>query len=522
MADVLSLLRLYNVNKEDIVERDNRIFFGEQSWPIDVKTNYFMWGSGKDGAPKEYYTLACLLFLLKHVKLPHATYVRKAAAENMQAVRRPDRKDVLAYLHGHTATSANIDKSAPVETLTPVKRAPNESIESVAKKPKLEDVQVKRLKQQLAARLETPKEVSVTVENIKPLSETMSVEEIAAIKAKRLVKKRTTIKRQDDIGSEPKLMMDVDEEDIIKDILARERRGRTRTTILQSTGKMFAQNVFAILQSVKVKEESKHRPPAATPTLTYKPTPIVRPLAPRVIPQANVYNRYGQERFVRQEKETAGFKINTMGTYHGMSLKSVTEGDQPKPAPQTYQPEPILASMTGLKLCSQPAKRTSRTPIIIIPAANISLITMYNAKDILQDLKFFTTEEKKAQGAKRENEVLLQRRKNGLLTVPYRVIDNPMKLTPYDWDRVVAVFALGPTWQFKGWPWNGNPVEIFSKVCGFHLKYDEMRMDKNVQGWDVSVIQLSRTKRHLDRAALMAFWEKLDKHLMKNKPHLRF
>ncbi len=29
--------------------------------------------------------------------------------------------------------------------------------------------------------------------------------------------------------------------------------------------------------------------------------------------------------------------------------------------------------------------------------------------------------------------------------------------------RVVAVFVQGPAWQFKGWPWGGVPVEIFSK-----------------------------------------------------------
>ena len=49
------------------------------------------------------------------------------------------------------------------------------------------------------------------------------------------------------------------------------------------------------------------------------------------------------------------------------------------------------------------------------------------------------------------------------MTVPYRVIDNPQKLTQQDWNRVVAVFVMGPAWQFKGWPWDGNPVEIFSK-----------------------------------------------------------
>ncbi|KAG8297467.1 accessory factor associated with RNA polymerase II [Homalodisca vitripennis] len=464
-------------------------------------------------------------------------------AENKQVVRRPDRKDLLAYLNGEAATSVNIDKNAAVDILRPVKRARDGSVESMSKRRKLEDVQEQRMKQRLGARLDTPKQASVTADNIKSLSEAMTVETIAAIKVKRLAKKRTTIKRHDDIDicSKRRVMMDLDD-DNIKDILSRERPGRSRNTILQSTGKMFAQDVFAILQSVKEKEESKQRspasasvmtykptpirPPASTSTMTYRPTPIkppastsvmtykptpirppaatsvmtykptpIRPPAPRVIPMAKVYNRYDQERFIRQEKEANGFKINTMATYHKMSLKSVTEGDQHKkmPSPQTPHPEPILSALPGLQLSSQPIKRTSRTPIIIIPGANTSLITMYNAKDILQDFKFVTTEDKKKQGATRENDIFLQRRKNGALTVPYRVTDNPQKLAPGDWDRVVAVFVMGPTWQFKGWPWKGNPVEIFSK------------------GWDVSIIQLSRSKRHLDRAALMVFWEKLDK-----------
>ena len=39
--------------------------------------------------------------------------------------------------------------------------------------------------------------------------------------------------------------------------------------------------------------------------------------------------------------ETEGFKIDTMGTYHGMTLKSVTEGNQPKKPvnmPPNHQP----------------------------------------------------------------------------------------------------------------------------------------------------------------------------------------
>ena len=44
MADPLSLLRQYNLNKKEIVEKDGNAIFGEFSWPKTVKTNYVIWG----------------------------------------------------------------------------------------------------------------------------------------------------------------------------------------------------------------------------------------------------------------------------------------------------------------------------------------------------------------------------------------------------------------------------------------------------------------------------------------------
>ncbi|KAF7266046.1 cell division cycle 73 hyrax isoform X2 [Rhynchophorus ferrugineus] len=519
MADPLSLLRQYNVNKKEIIERDGQIIFGEFSWPKNVRTNYLIWGSGKEGTAKEYYTLECLLFILKNVSPTHPVYVRQAAAENIPAVRRPDRKELLAYLNGETASCAAIDKSAPLELPTQVKRSADyDGPESITKKPRFEDTHVQKVREKLAARLDPPKEASVTVDNIKSLSEAMSVEKIAAIKAKRLAKKRNTIKGIDDIGQEYDIraILDLDI-DITKDIISRERQWRTRTTILQSTGKTFAKNILAMLHSIKAREEGRQRPPPIQPpTITPRATPI-RPVAA----QPSVYNRYDQERFNRQKEETEGFKIDTMGTYHGMTLKSVTEGQAKsrpqQPTQQTAQtPLPVSQARPppGLQ------KRVSRTPIIIIPAGTNSLISMYNVKDILQEMKFVTQEQKKAEGGRRDNEVLIQRRKSDQ-TVPYRVVDNPAKLSPSDWDRVVAVFVMGPAWQFKGYPWE-TPVEIFDKIAAFHIKYDEMKLDPNVEKWNVTVIQLSRTKRHLDRAHLMVFWEKLDRHIMQHKPNLRF
>lgn len=37
-------------------------------------------------------------------------------------------------------------------------------------------------------------------------------------------------------------------------------------------------------------------------------------------------------------------------------------------------------------------------------------------------------------------------------------------------------YVQGPTWQFKGWKWNGNPVEIFSQVPAFHLYYEDLEV----------------------------------------------
>lgn len=44
MTDPLSLLRQYNVNKREVIERNGQITFGEFSWPKNVKTKYLKYG----------------------------------------------------------------------------------------------------------------------------------------------------------------------------------------------------------------------------------------------------------------------------------------------------------------------------------------------------------------------------------------------------------------------------------------------------------------------------------------------
>ena len=75
---------------------------------------------------------------------------------------------------------------------------------------------------------------------------------------------------------------------------------------------------------------------------------------------------------------------------------------------KTGRTKELLPTAQARMVSQNASKRTSRTPIIIIPSSTTSLITMFNAKEILQDLKYISTDEKKAQSCPRDNEVLLQ------------------------------------------------------------------------------------------------------------------
>lgn len=94
-----------------------------------------------------------------------------------------------------------------------------------------------------------------------------------------------------------------------------------------------------------------------------------------------------------------------------------------------------------------------------------------------------TSDEKKKQGIARDNEVLLQRRKEQIqpggssisVTVPYRVIDQPLKLAPQDWYDTRKRTLLG-LFFFKYKPFRAtvkgsrvthNPILVFWCIRNF-------------------------------------------------------
>jgi hypothetical protein len=106
----------------------------------------------------------------------------------------------------------------------------------------------------------------------------------------------------------------------------------------------------------------------------------------------------------------------------------------------------------------------------------------------------------------------------------YEIIDNPIKYlkSRQDWDRIVAVVALGASWQFKGWHGKFQvPVELFNKVKGYYFGMQEnINVPKEVQGWNIQTILLARDNRSSDGVAHAKFWNTLDEWMAIHKPEL--
>ncbi|XP_031091547.1 protein CDC73 homolog [Ipomoea triloba] len=171
---------------------------------------------------------------------------------------------------------------------------------------------------------------------------------------------------------------------------------------------------------------------------------------------------------------------------------------------------------TKTKIHLKGSKIGEGVPIILVPSAFSTLITIYNVKEFLEDGVYIPTDVKLKQmnGQKPECVTVQKKFSRDRVVTAYEVRDKPSALKTEDWDRVVAVFVLGKEWQFKDWPFKDH-VEIFNKVIGFYLRFedDSVESAKTVKQWNVKIISVSKNKRHQDRAAALEVWDKLEEFM---------
>ncbi|KAL7748981.1 accessory factor associated with RNA polymerase II [Sorochytrium milnesiophthora] len=175
------------------------------------------------------------------------------------------------------------------------------------------------------------------------------------------------------------------------------------------------------------------------------------------------------------------------------------------------------------RIGSGPAK----DPIIIVPPSMSCAINMFNVRKFLEQALFQTGDEAKMeQGGRKPSSLEVSRKAmlsgaTGKKQWKLVVVDSTERFEAADWDRVVAVFAGGMVWQFDGWmpPYN-NPIELFARVKGFHVKFADEELRSPLDKWNVRVMSVHRNKRHLDQPIVLDFWTELEKWISVNKPHL--
>jgi parafibromin len=180
---------------------------------------------------------------------------------------------------------------------------------------------------------------------------------------------------------------------------------------------------------------------------------------------------------------------------------------------------------------ASPAKRPyliGKRPLIILPKGMTAPITMVNAYDFFANSKFVSRDKMQQQlrTTRQQPKTVFTRTVHARLgggKVEYELMDNPKsKLhSSKDWERVVAVVALGQSWQMKDWPGPyGNPTQLFGRAYGFYIGMEGDKIPADLQGWSVKQGRLNRDKRGLDSVTYASFWNGLDEWMTINRPEM--
>ncbi|KAK5686442.1 accessory factor associated with RNA polymerase II [Elasticomyces elasticus] len=182
-----------------------------------------------------------------------------------------------------------------------------------------------------------------------------------------------------------------------------------------------------------------------------------------------------------------------------------------KAAPGQQQPVPALISNPALRppvKAAQPGRRPE--PIILLSPSASSLLRMPNIKSFLEE-GIYTTPD----GGTSSNILHLTRTLPAVSpTKPLRfiLVDDPASFRPDYWERLVAVFTTGQTWQFKNYKWQ-QPADLFSHALGIYVGWKGELVPDTVKGWGrgVMVAQIDKGgNRWRDREVVEDVWRGIE------------
>lgn len=154
--------------------------------------------------------------------------------------------------------------------------------------------------------------------------------------------------------------------------------------------------------------------------------------------------------------------------------------DRKKPSPAA----PLTTTTTSLaSRDKKPGRRPD--PIILLSPSASSILRMSNIKSFLEGGKYIPPDSNLAGSSASANILHISRTLKSIDSLrPFRfiLVDTPEQFKPDYWNRVVAVFTTGQTWQFKSYKWQNAP-DLFKNALGIYVGWRGEDVPATVKGW---------------------------------------
>ncbi|GFF30540.1 cell division control protein 73 [Aspergillus udagawae] len=179
-------------------------------------------------------------------------------------------------------------------------------------------------------------------------------------------------------------------------------------------------------------------------------------------------------------------------------------GQYPPGAKPGSKPQPVVpAPSAGLTQPRKSGSSKNQDPIILLSPSASSLIRMSNVRSFLQDGVFVPPDHPTLAMPSSSNNLLYiyrpLRSEAGSTSTsrpvgasqpgatskkPTRfiLVDSTANFRPDYWNRLVAVFTTGQTWQFKSYKWT-SPPELFKHAAGIYVGWRGEDVPREVRGW---------------------------------------
>ncbi|KAF6224816.1 hypothetical protein HO133_010010 [Letharia lupina] len=190
--------------------------------------------------------------------------------------------------------------------------------------------------------------------------------------------------------------------------------------------------------------------------------------------------------------------------------------DRKKPAAAA----PATATTTSLaSRDKKPGRRPD--PIILLSPSASSLLRMSNIKSFLESGTYIPPDSNLAGSSATANILHVSRLLPSIdnqRAFRFILVDTPEQFKPDYWNRVVAVFTTGQTWQFKSYKWQNAP-DLFKNALGIYVGWRGEDVPGTVKGWGRGVTSAQVEKwnpqqgvsgRWRDREVVEGIWDRVE------------